>query len=113
MRRSLVGGLPMGLCWIPLLPAIVMLAGSAACGQDPLVPARFREPATMFNGFSGDSRIRVRRFHIITLFDTIAHPQSAANDRQQLNLVFRSFNKDIKREGERNIRNLPAFAVAS
>jgi hypothetical protein len=86
-----------------------VVAGAAiAAGRDPApveIPPQFqvrdREGALVKdarNAFTGDSRIRVRRFHGILFFDTKAFPESAENDREQLRNILASFSQNLRKE---------------
>jgi hypothetical protein len=77
---------------------MLVLLGDDACRAQ--VPPGLEEPKLMRNGFSGDLRIQIRSFHAITLFDTSSFGRDATDGRQQLEVVLRSFSRDLTRKAD-------------
>jgi hypothetical protein len=93
------------------LIAGAILGTNQACWAQ--VPPGLEEPKLVRNGFSGDRRIQIRRFHAITLFDTASFGRAATNGRQQLEIVLRSFSRDLRKEAEGVVdASEPFFDVA-
>lgn len=92
-----------------------ILLSSSPQKPPPNVPPGFSQDPALFNAWTSDSRIQLRRFHAITVFDTKAHPRHGPVDKRQLQFVLGSFSNFLYRESIQqlsNIRRVPFVDVA-